>query len=162
MSRASGSQCIKILVYGTALGLFYPLILLGAYMGLETVPFGVALWYWGVIKLVLGYGVLCLYQLNKLFKYALVSILLFISGLFSFYPPHPFLVIGVEALAITGFSLTLFDIGRARPETNLQLAGGLIFLGVIFSMLPAGALEFAGAAALLFGLVLAYTRLTRL
>jgi len=92
----------------------------------------------------------------------LVAILLFASGIFSFYPPHPALTLGVEALAMTGFSLTIFDIGRIRPETNLQLAGGLIFLGVIFSMLPSGALEFAGAAALLFGLLLTATRLMRL
>ncbi len=162
MTKPKGSKCVQILVYGTALGLFYPLILLGSYIGFETVPLPVAWWYWGIIKLILAYGVVCLYQINHMFKYALVAILLFVSGIFSFYPPHPALVVGVEALAVTGFSLTLFDIGRMRPETNLQLAGGLIFLGVILSMLPAGALEFAGVAALLFGFVLAATRLMRL
>ncbi len=157
-----GTTCVRTLVFGTAMGAFYPLIVAGLYMGLESLPLAIASVYWGLIKAILAYAVLCLYQLNGLKKYAFVSILLFASAVFSIHPVAYFLTMATEALALTGLSLVIFDLGRSRPASNLQLAGGLIFLGVVLSVLNAPAVEFAASVALLFGLLLTATRLMRI
>lgn len=161
-NQAQGSRCVRSLVYGTGLGVFYPLFLIFSVVGLETVPPVVATLFWGVVQLILAYGAFCIYSVSRETKYALVTLLLATSAIFTLRAPHPFLANAVEALAITGVSLLLFDIGRARPETGLEWAGGLIFIGVIFSILDTPVTGFIAAVALLFGMVLAATRLMRL
>ncbi len=160
--QVQSHRCIRVLVYGTGLGIFYPLLLIFSVVGLETVPPGVIGLFWAVVKLLLAYGTFCIYTVSRENKHALVTLLLTVSALFVVFTPHPFLANAVEALAITGFSLVLFDIGRARPETQLEWAGGLIFIGVVFSILNTPATGFIAAVALLFGMVLAATRLMRL
>ncbi len=160
----SGKRCLRWLLYGLSLGFFYTLFLGGTFTGLAPVPLTFTQFLWGVTQLVLAYAVYCIYRLSDEFKYLLATLLLVASGIFAILPiVHlAFIAIAIEALAVTSLSLVLYDLGKARPESGLILVGGLIFLGVIFSILNNPAMEGVGILALFIGFLLGATRLMRL
>ncbi len=155
-------KCIHLLSYGLGLSIFYPLFFLAIYLSFITFPMAVLTIYWGIMKLFLAYAILCIYQTTGLKKMAFIGLLLIISGLFSFFHPVNFIATATEALAIVGVSLILLDLDKAFPKLRLNIAGGLIFLGVIFSILNSTLMSFIGLLALLIGLLLSSTRLIRI
>ncbi len=159
-----GKQCLRRLLYGLTLGFFYTIFLGGTYTGLAPVPMEFIRVIWGITQLILAYGVFCIYQLSEDPKYVLATLLLAASSVFTLIPMIHlgFIALAVEALAVTALSLVLYDLGKARPESGLILVGGLIFLGVIFSILNQPTMEGLGILALLIGFLLGATRLMRL
>ena len=155
-------KCIRFLSYGLGLATFYPLFLIAMAIDFITFPMTVLLVYWGIIQLFLAYAVLCIYQTTGMLKISAVGILLIISGLLTFYRPSGFLPYAAEALAMTGISLILFDLGKAFPTLRLDVAGGIIFLGIIFSILNNQFMSMLGLAALLIGFLFSSTRLNRI
>ncbi len=152
-------RCIRRMAFALAAGMAYPAALaLAAFTPID-IPYGVAAIYWGLVKLALVYPIMCLYQAQKKGKIAFVGILMLTSGLFSFLPPEPFLVYATEALAITGLSLILFDFGKSFPASRMEVPGGLIFLGVIASILTTETTALVGLLLLLVGLGMASRRL---
>ncbi len=153
-------RCIRIMAFSLAAGMVYPAaIVLAAFTPLE-IPYSAAAIYWGLVKLTLVYPIMCLYQAQKKGKIAFVGMLMFTSGVFSFLPTDPFLVYTTEALAITGLSLILFDFGKTFPASKMEVAGGLIFLGVIASILTTETTALVGLLLLLVGLWMASRRLS--
>jgi len=69
-------------------------------------------------------------------------------------------VIGIEALAVTGLSLSLFDLGRAT-RLDMGIPAGMIFLGVILQILQDPLMSFVGILFLAIGFYLSLKRLTR-
>ncbi len=139
--------------YVLGIAVFYPLFLLGGALGMG-LPMHVVGIYWGVIQLALAYSVICMYGTTKQVKLSIVGILLVASGIFSFVPVSTFLAAATEALAITGLSLVLFDLGKVFPALSMQIPSGLIFLGVIFSILSSPIMNFVGLLSLLTGMLL--------
>ena len=64
----------------------------------------------------------------------------------------------MEALAISALSLVLFDLNKLFPGLRLSVASGLIFLGVIFSILNNQMMLSIASFAWLFGFLVAATR----
>ena len=156
----SGGDCLRRLTYALGLGFFYTLFLAGGVLGLVQMPVVFVSLYWGVAKLVMAYAVFCVYRVSRSPRHAVAGILLAASGLFSLLPSGKgFVVLAVEALAITALSLVLFDIGHAFPDNRLELAGGLLFLGVIFSIVGSVLMAGVGVFSLLLGFLLGTTRL---
>ena len=159
---AVAPKCIRLLSYGLGLATFYPLFLIAMAIDFITFPMAILLIYWGLIQLFLAYAVLCIYQTTGMLKIAAVGILLIMSGLLTFYRPSGFLPYAMEALAMTGISLILFDLGKAFPTLRLDMAGGIIFLGIIFSILNNQFMSMLGLAALLIGFLFSSARLNRI
>ena len=75
------------------------------------------------------------------------------------YPPESqVFVIGIEALAVTGLSLSLFDLGRAT-RLDMGIPAGMIFLGVILQILQNQLMSFVGILFLAIGFYLSLKRL---
>jgi len=118
----------------------------------------VAVYLWAAAQAVLGYAVLCLYRHQKAARWGAVGVLLLVSAFFSVVPPSTFLSQAIQALALTGFSLVLYDLEKFAG-VPLRLSGGLIFLGVIGSILSSSLMAFIGLALLAIGAGLALVRL---
>ena len=148
-------KCLSLLSNGLALGMFYALFVVATpWLALDLPPLVLTL-YWAVIKLLLGVGLLCMYQSTRLPKIAFAGMLMLVSAAFSPFPADSFLTLAVEALALTSLSLTLFDISRAFPGLKLSVPAGVIFLGVIFSMLNNPMMLSIAGFAWLFGFLFA-------
>ncbi len=148
-------KCLSLLSNGLALGMFYALFVVASpWLSLDLPPIVLTL-YWAVVKLTLGIGLLCIFQSTHLPKIAFAAILMLVSAAFSPFPADGFLTLAVEALALTGLSLTLFDISRAFPGLKLSVPAGVIFLGVIFSMLNNPMMLSIAGFAWLFGFLFA-------
>ena len=164
-----GARCLNLLRTGSLLGFFFGLFLGAIYVNfLSTTLLKPLFLYWGLALLVMGAGMLCVYALSLKPKHAFGGMLLVASAFFSanaalgLLPSLGLLEVAVQALAIVAFSLLLYELGRDRPGSGLELAGGLVFLGVIFQILSAPLLEAIGVFLLAIGFLLASGRLARL
>jgi len=154
----SHAKCFKALSFGLSLGVFYALFIVASpWLSLE-IPLAVMTIFWAIIKAVLAFGLLCLYQNTKELKMAIAGILMFASALFSPFPVHVFMVLTVEALAMTSLSLVLFDLNKAFPGLKLSVPAGLIFLGVIFSILNNPMMHSLAGFAWLYGFLVSASR----
>jgi len=156
---SSLSRCFKIVSAGFGLGVFYALFIVGGPILSLKIPAPVLTFFWTVVKALLGVGLLCLYQPTKDIKIAAAGILLVSSAVFSLFPLHNFLTLAVEALAITSLSLVLFDLNKLFPGLKLSVPAGLLFLGVIFSILNNPMMQSLAGFAWLFGFVVAAGRI---
>ncbi len=161
LDRKGFAGCTRILAYVLGISAFYPIFLLGASIGMELPMKPIAL-FWGIVKLAMAYAVICVYRSTKEVKTALVGVLLASSGIFSFLSVPLFLASATEALAITGLSLVLFDLGKVLPTLGMDIPAGLIFLGVVFSILNSPTMNFVGLVALLAGLLLSSVRVRKI
>ena len=167
--RKDGARCLNLLRFGSVLGFLFALFLGAMYVNfLDPGLLRPLLLYWGLAKLVMGAGLICVYGLSQKPKHAFGGMLLVVSAFFSanqalgLFPGLGLLETATEALAVVSFSLLLYELGRDRPGSGLELAGGLIFLGVIFQILSAPLMEAIGVGLLGAGFLLASGRLARL
>ncbi len=148
-------NCLNLLSSGLALGMFYALFIVASpWISLNLPPL-VLTFYWAAVKVILGIGLFCVYRATQLPKVAFAGILMLASAAFAPFPIDEFWALTVEALALTSLSLTLFDISRAFPGLKLSVPAGVIFLGVIFSMLNNPMMLSIAGFAWLFGFLFA-------
>jgi len=163
-TRNQVSQRSRLSVCRTSLTLGLVLLALAAaaFMGIAVWEWEsmsrAAILLWAAAQAVLGYAVLCLYRHQKAARWGAVGVLLLVSAFFSVVPPSTFLSHALQALALTGFSLVLYDLEKFAG-VPLRLSGGLIFLGVIGSILSSPLMAFIGLALMALGAGLALTRL---
>ena len=94
-------------------------------------------------------------------KWALAALLLAASAALPYVLTNPgseVFVIGIEALAVTGLSLSLFDLGKATG-TEMGIPSGMIFLGVILQILQNELMSYVGIVFLAIGFYLSLRRL---
>jgi hypothetical protein len=154
----SSSKCFKALSSGLGLAAFYALFVVASPWFSISLPIIVMATFWAVIKIVMGYGIICFYQKTKEPKIAFAGILLLVSAGLSIFPISDLLAIAVEALAITSLSLVLYDLGKLFPSLKLSVPAGIIFLGVIFSTLNNEMMISLAGFAWLFGFLFASSR----
>ncbi len=166
---AAGARCLNLLRLGSLLGFFFGLFLGAVYVNfLSTALLKPLFLYWGLAQLTMGAGLLCVYALSQKQKHAFGGMLLLASAFFSanaalgVLPSLGLLEVAIQALGVVSFSLLLYELGRDRPGSGLELAGGLVFLGVIFQILSTPLLEAVGVFLLAIGFLLASGRLARL
>lgn len=166
---ALGARCLNLLRTGSLLGFFFGLFLGAIYTSfLSTTLLKPLFLYWSLALLVMGAGLLCVYALSLKPKHAFGGMLLLASAFFSanavlgFLPSLGLLEAAIQALGVVAFSLLLYELGRDRPGSGLELAGGLIFLGVIFQIVRQPLFEALGVFLLALGFLLASGRLARL
>ncbi len=166
---ATGARCLNLLRLGSLLGFFFGLFLGAVYVNfLSTALLKPLFLYWGLAQLTMGTGLLCVFALSHKQKHTFGGMLLLASAFFSanaalgILPGLGLLEVAIQALGVVSFSLLLYELGRDRPGSGLELAGGLIFLGVIFQILSAPLLEAVGVFLLAAGFLLASGRLARL
>ena len=171
VQEEKAQRCITWLNISLGLGLLYALILvfiisLGIAAPSMTLP-GViqplTLLLWAVAKIGFAFALVCLYQATGYAKWALAAVLLAASAVLPYLlPPEnaSTFIIGIEALAITGLSLSLFDLGRAT-NTEMGIPAGLIFLGVILQILQNQLMSYVGVIFLAFGFYLSLKKTWR-
>jgi len=152
------AKCFKALSLGLGLGVFYALFVVAAPWLSMDLPIAVTTIFWAIIKGVLAYGLLCLYQNTKELKMAIAGILMLASAIFSPFPVQTFMVLAIEALAMTSLSLVLFDLNKIFPGLKLSVPAGLIFLGVIFSILNNPMMHSLAGFAWLYGFLVSSSR----
>lgn len=162
-------RCVTWLTVSLGIGLIYALSLvfsisLGLAMPDMTLPpiiTNIILLIWALAKIGFAFSLVCLYQTTGYSKWALAALLLAASALMPFVLKNPesqFLVIGVEALAVTALSLSLFDLGRAT-HTALETPAGFIFIGIILQILQNQLMAYVGIVFLAIGFYLSLKRL---
>ena len=163
-ARASTStaKCIRWLGTGLGIGVLYPLLMLAISVNFIAFPVAILTIFWGAVKLALATAVFCLYKSTGVPKIGLAAMLLAASAVLSITLSVNFIAIIADGLAMVGISLILWDLGKAFPMLKLDIAGGIIFLGVIFSILNNPTMGLLGLAALLIGMLFASARLSRL
>ena len=164
-----GARCLNLLRTGSLFGFFFGLFLGAIYVNFLSPALLKPLFlYWSLALLVMGAGMLCIYALSLKPKHAFGGMLLLASAFFSanaaleLLPSLGLLETATQALAVVAFSLLLYELGRDRPGSGLELAGGLVFLGVIFQIVRQPLLEALGVFLLALGFLLASGRLARL
>ena len=164
-----GARCLNLLRTGSTLGFFFGLFMGAIYLNfLSTALLKPLFLYWSLALLTMGAGMLCVYALSLKPKHAFGGMMLLASALFSanaalgILPSLGLLEVSVQALAVVAFSLLLYEIGKDRPGSGLEAAGGLIFLGVIFQIVNAPLMEAIGVFLLAAGFLHASGRLARL
>ena len=162
-------RCVKWLNISLGLGLFYALTLTFLIsLGLaapnlampEVVQLSILL-LWALAKIGFAFSLVCLYQATGYVKWALAALLLASSAVLPYLLTNPgaqVFVIGIEALAVTGLSLSLFDLGRAT-NTDMGIPAGMIFLGVILQILQNQLMSYVGIIFLAIGFYLSLRRL---
>ena len=154
-SILANSNCLNILSTGLGFGVFYALFVVASpWLALDLPPM-VLILFWAIIKAILGTGLICLYKSTQERKIAFAGILMLTSAIFSPFPIDGFLSLAVEAMALTSLSLSLYDISKAFPGLKLSVPAGVIFLGVIFSMLNSEMMLSLAGFAWLFGFLFA-------
>ncbi len=150
------------------MGFFFALFLGGVYIQLLTTALLPPIFlYWAVVQLLMAWGMFCIYRVSGNFKHVFGGMLLVSSGLITantvlrLFPSLGLVGIAIQALGIVSFSLLLYELGKARPGTGLELSGGLIFLGVIFQILQNPLMEGIGVFLLAAGFLLTSDRLYR-
>ncbi len=143
----------QMLFYALGLATVYPILVL--FTPTFNLPVMIAWLYWGVVKFLLAYAMVRGYRLTALKRLAVLGILFVMSGFFSFFPVWGLIGDLVEAAALGGLSLFLFDLGRAYPMLDLQTPAGLIFLGLVFTLLTDETLTLIGLLMLLLGMAMA-------
>ena len=150
------------------MGFFFALFLGGVYIQfLSTALLPPILLYWAVVQLLMAWGMFCIYRISGNFKHVFGGMLLVSSALITansvlkIFPSLGLVGIAIQALGIVSFSLLLYELGKARPGSGLELSGGLIFLGVIFQILQNPLMEGIGVFILAAGFLLTSDRLYR-
>ncbi len=166
--QSAGSRCLGNLRLASLMGFFFALFLGGVYIQfLSTALLPPIFLYWAVVQLIMAWGMLCIYRVSGNFKHAFGGMLLISSGLITantalnIFPSLGLVGVAIQALGIVSFSLLLYELGKARPGTGLELSGGLIFLGVIFQILQNPLMEGIGVFLLAAGFLLTSDRLYR-
>ncbi len=153
------SKCFKALSAGLGLGAFYALfIVAGPWIALD-IPPTVLTVFWAIAKGVIGFGLLCLYQSTRELKSAIAGMLMIASVVFSLFPIQMFLSLAIEALAMTSLSLILFDFNKMFPGLKLSVPAGLLFLGVVFSILNNPMMFSLAGFAWLYGFIVSSSRI---
>jgi hypothetical protein len=162
-------RCVRWLQISLGLGLLYALgltlsiSLSIAAPGLAFPPVVQAtlLLVWAVAKVGFAFSLVCLYQATGYVKWAIAALLLAASAALPYLLTNPgaqVFVVGIEALAVTGLSLSLFDLGRAA-RVDLGIPAGMIFLGVILQILQNALMSYVGILFLAIGFYLTLKRL---
>ena len=162
-------RCVRWLNISLGLGFVYALALvftiaLGMAMPELRLPDfvqGIILLIWAIAKIGFAFALVCLYQATGYTKWAIAALLLAASAIMPYILTHPesqVFVIGIEALAVTGLSLSLFDLGRAT-RLDMGIPAGMIFLGVILQILQNQLMSFVGILFLAIGFYLSLKRL---
>ncbi len=162
-------HCVRWLNISLGLGFLYALALtfvisLGLAMPdlkLPDLVQGIILLVWAIAKIGFAFSWVCLYQATGYVKWAIAALLLAASALMPYILTNPesqVFIVGIEALAVTGLSLSLFDLGRAT-RLDLGIPAGMIFLGVILQILQNQLMSFVGILFLAIGFYLSLKRL---
>jgi hypothetical protein len=162
-------RCVRWLNISLGLGLIYAIALVFlislniAIPGLESPKLvqAIILFVWALAKIGFAFSLVCLYQATGYVKWALAALLLAASAILPYVLTNPgseIFVIGIEALAVTGLSLSLFDLGRAT-NTEMGIPAGMIFLGVILQILQNELMAYVGIVFLAIGFYLSLKRL---
>ncbi len=166
--ESRGAGCLGKLRLASLMGFFFALFLGGVYIQLLTTALLPPIFlYWAVVQLLMAWGMFCIYRVSGNFKHVFGGMLLVSSGLITantvlrLFPSLGLVGIAIQALGIVSFSLLLYELGKARPGTGLELSGGLIFLGVIFQILQNPLMEGIGVFLLAAGFLLTSDRLYR-
>ncbi len=163
------NRCISWLNVSLGMGLIYALALIFfisfglAAPGLKMPGLvrSVITLVWAIAKIGFAFALICLYQSTGYTKWAIAALLLAASAIMPYVltdPDSQIFVIGIEALAITGLSLSLFDLGKAA-HSDLGVAAGMIFLGVILQILQNALMSYVGIAFLAMGFYISLRRL---
>ena len=152
-------KCFKLLAYAFTFAMFYSLFVVASPWVNIGISVEVLTVYWGIVKLIFGIGLICYYNSVKQPKLAFAGIFMLSSFVFTLFPISGFLSLTMEALAISALSLVLFDLNKLFPGLHLSVASGLIFLGVIFSILNNQMMLSIASFAWLFGFLVAATRI---
>ncbi len=169
VEQAKINRCIGWLTISLGLGLFYALALaffisLNLAMpdlNLPELVRSMLILVWALGKIGFAFALICLYQATGYTKWAIAALLLAASAVMPYVLTNPdsqIFVIGIEALAITALSLSLFDIGKAS-QSDLGVAAGMIFMGVILQILQNALMAYVGIAFLAMGFYLSLKRL---
>jgi len=160
-------RCLRWLNLSLIIGLVYAISLIISIAFSMMAPGGVFITIgkitaliWPFAKLGFAVSLVCLYQATGHARWALAGILLALSALLPWFLTNPesqILLLGIEALAVTALSLSLFDLGRAA-NLSLETPAGLIFLGVILQILQNPLMAFVGIVFLTFGFYLTLKR----
>ncbi len=156
--RPRVGSCRAPLAVGLVLAVIYAVVMMGMTALNWSVPTWAVAGVWALAQAVLGVGVLCLYRRQRAARWGAVGAVLLLSAWMSLSPTSAFLAQALQALALTGFSLVLYDVDKLTG-VPLRLPGGLIFLAVIGSLLGSPLMAFVGLAFLALGSALALTRL---
>jgi len=162
-------KCVRWLSIGLGVALFYALALIFeislsmaiADFQMPEVVTQITVLIWALAKIGLAFALICLYQATGYQKWALAALLLAASALMGAILTNPesqFLVMGIEALAVTALSLSLFDLGRATHRA-LEFPAGFIFIGVILQILQNALMSYVGIVFLAIGFYLTLKRL---
>lgn len=162
-------RCVKWLNISLAIGLVYALALVFAIslsiaapdLKMPEIIQLIILFIWALAKIGFAFSLVCLYQSTGYVKWALAALLLAASAVLPYLLTNPgaqIFVIGIEALAVTGLSLSLFDLGRAT-NTEMGIPAGMIFLGVILQILQNQLMSYVGIIFLAIGFYLSLKRL---
>ena len=162
-------RCVKWLNISLAMGLIYALALVflisisiaAPDLATPEIIHVSILFLWALAKIGFAFSLVCLYQTTGYIKWALAALLLAASAVLPYILTNPgseVFVIGIEALAVTGLSLSLFDLGRAT-NTEMGVSAGMIFLGVILQILQNEMMSYVGIVFLAIGFYLSLKRL---
>ncbi len=154
------TKCFRAFSYAFTFGLFYSLFVVASPWMDIGVPLGVLTVFWGITKLIFTFAIVCYYQNIKEPKIGFAGVFMFASTIFTFFPINGFLSLAFEALAISSLSLILFDLNKIFPGLRLSVASGLIFLGVIFSILNNPLMQSLASFSWLFGFLVASNRMS--
>jgi len=150
--------CRAPLAVGLVLAVAYAVVMMGMTALNWRLPTWAVAGVWALAQVAWGVGVLCLYRRQRAARWGAVGVVLLLSAWMSLAPTSAFLAQALQALAITGFSLVLYDVDKLTG-VPLRLPGGLIFLAVIGSLLSSPLMAFIGLAFLALGSALALMRL---
>jgi hypothetical protein len=162
-------RCVKWLNISLGMGLLYALALVffislglaAPDLKMPEIMQLLILLLWALAKIGFAFSLVCLYQATGYVKWALAALLLAASAVLPYLLTNPgseIFVVGIEALAITGLSLSLFDLGRAT-HTDMGIPAGMIFLGVILQILQNQLMSYVGIVFLAIGFYLSLRRL---
>ncbi len=164
-------RCVRWLVLSLWLGLAYALILVflislnlaAPELHIPASIQSLNLMLWAIAKIGFAFSLVCLYQATGYTKWAIAAMLLAASAVLPYVLTNhesQVFVLGIEALAVTGLSLSLFDLGRAT-QRDLGTSAGLVFLGVILQILQSPIMAYVGIILLAIGFYLSLKQLLR-
>jgi|GEM_PF-2014725 len=169
VEQAKINRCVGWLNISLGVGLIYALALVFSIslslampdLKLPELVRSMIILVWALAKIGFAFALICLYQATGYTKWAIAALLLAASAIMPYVLTNPdsqIFVIGIEALAITALSLSLFDLGKAS-RSDLGVAAGMIFLGVILQILQNALMAYVGIAFLAMGFYLSLKRL---
>lgn len=171
VQESKARRCVRWLNASLVLGFIYALALafmISLSLAMPDLQWpevlqAIMLLVWALAKIGFAFSLVCLYQATGYVKWAIAALLLASSAFLPYVlhnPESQIFVIGMEALAVTGLSLSLFDLGKATRR-DMGIPAGIIFLGVILQILQNQLLSFVGILFLAIGFYLSLRQLTR-